>query len=260
MSVPLVVFGVQPFATWTTLELLQTGSYELLGVVSRKSDRHYGHHGLSVPPLYSWARQNDVTVASSMSELRPIVQKARDCLGVSARWDKIIRPNDISLFARGIVNCHGGLLPRWRGVDIPSHLVLEGASIGGATLHMIDETVDTGAIVDRRHFDIMPNSTAYDIYLQTQDALKSLIQTNAASLMDAHAHCTIQESDSESRTYRASDAIQRRNLVWPANFDEIERTARAFSFPGRPGATLTFGMRTVNLTANHLSSGFHQPD
>ena len=62
----------------------------------------------------------------------------------------LIRKNILELSPRGVLNCHAGLLPRYRGMDVVEWAVLEAEGQSpqtGITLHLMDRGVDTGPIV-----------------------------------------------------------------------------------------------------------------
>lgn len=66
----------------------------------------------------------------------------------------LIKPNLLALPPLGILNCHSGILPAYRGMDVIEWTAAEGhmTDIGfGASLHLMDRGVDTGPIlfVDR---------------------------------------------------------------------------------------------------------------
>ncbi|MGH2384347.1 MAG: formyl transferase [Candidatus Limnocylindria bacterium] len=48
----------------------------------------------------------------------------------------------------GTLNAHPGLLPKYRGVDVVAHAVLNGDPVG-ATVHFVDAGIDTGRIISR---------------------------------------------------------------------------------------------------------------
>ena len=48
----------------------------------------------------------------------------------------------------GTLNAHPGLLPRYRGVDVVAHAILNGDPVG-ATVHFVDAGIDTGRIVSQ---------------------------------------------------------------------------------------------------------------
>jgi methionyl-tRNA formyltransferase len=69
----------------------------------------------------------------------------------------------LDLPAEGVLNLHPAYLPFNRGWHTPSWALLEGTPIG-ATLHFMDEGLDTGDIVHQRHLEVMPNDTADTLY------------------------------------------------------------------------------------------------
>ena len=63
----------------------------------------------------------------------------------------------------GAVNLHPALLPYNRGWHTPSWAILDGTPFG-ATLHFMDEGVDTGDIVLQRPVEVRPDDTAHTLY------------------------------------------------------------------------------------------------
>lgn len=61
----------------------------------------------------------------------------------------ILRAPLLAVPSIGTLNAHMGLLPRYRGVNVSEWSVLEGGPVG-ATVHLVDEGIDTGPIVAMR--------------------------------------------------------------------------------------------------------------
>ena len=62
----------------------------------------------------------------------------------------LIRQNILKLPTLGVLNCHTGVLPAYRGMDVVEWTALEGVvnKVGfGVTLHYMDKGVDTGPIL-----------------------------------------------------------------------------------------------------------------
>ncbi len=60
----------------------------------------------------------------------------------------IIRDNILKISGDGIINCHMGMLPRYKGMDLPEWCILENNSKElGITLHFMDSGIDTGDIL-----------------------------------------------------------------------------------------------------------------
>ena len=65
----------------------------------------------------------------------------------------LIRKNILAIPRIGILNCHTGILPQYRGMDVVEWTAAEGKMdpVGfGATLHLMDKGVDTGPILLKR--------------------------------------------------------------------------------------------------------------
>jgi len=77
----------------------------------------------------------------------------------------------------GIVNCHGALLPKYRGL-MPSFWTLSnGETEGGSTVHFVDEKLDNGPIVVQNKYRIWPHDTLEDIMARSKDlAAETIIQ------------------------------------------------------------------------------------
>ena len=68
-------------------------------------------------------------------------------LVVSAGFLKLVGPAFLARFAGRYVNSHNALLPSFPGVHGPRDALAYGVKVTGATLFVVDDGVDTGAIV-----------------------------------------------------------------------------------------------------------------
>ncbi len=77
----------------------------------------------------------------------------------------------------GIVNCHGALLPKYRGL-MPSFWTLaNGERWGGSSVHFVDRKLDNGPIVVQRRYRIWPHDTLEDIMSRSKDlAAEAIIE------------------------------------------------------------------------------------
>ena len=90
----------------------------------------------------------------------------------------IIRQPLLDIPHYGIINCHTGILPNYRGMDVVEWTALEGKikSIGfGATLHAMDKGVDTGPILLKKQ--IFPNTVS------TFDSIRAELEVEMVHLM-----------------------------------------------------------------------------
>lgn len=77
----------------------------------------------------------------------------------------------------GIVNCHGALLPRYRGL-MPSFWTLaNNEKKGGVTVHFVDEKLDNGPIVVQKTYRIHPHDTLEAVMARSKDlAAEAIIE------------------------------------------------------------------------------------
>lgn len=59
---------------------------------------------------------------------------------------RILKPHIINSAKIGVINCHPGLLPQYRGMDPVGWAIYNGDPIG-ITCHFVDKGIDTGAIL-----------------------------------------------------------------------------------------------------------------
>ena len=68
-------------------------------------------------------------------------------LVVSAGFLKLVGPAFLKRFAGRYVNTHNALLPAFPGIHGPRDALAYGVKVAGATLHFVDDGVDTGPII-----------------------------------------------------------------------------------------------------------------
>jgi phosphoribosylglycinamide formyltransferase-1 len=83
---------------------------------------------------------------------------------VLAGYMKKIRPAVIAKFRNRIVNIHPALLPAFGGKGmygerVHAAVIASGAKVSGATVHMVDEVYDHGAIIVQKTVPVSPDDT-----------------------------------------------------------------------------------------------------
>jgi methionyl-tRNA formyltransferase len=106
---------------------------------------------------------------------------------------RILPPAILGIPARGSVNLHASLLPKYRGAAPIHHAVMNGEKETGCTVFMLDEQVDTGRIIRQQPTPISKNETTGDVY----DRLK---QMGSSLLLEA-----VNDIETESYSPRRQD-------------------------------------------------------
>jgi methionyl-tRNA formyltransferase len=153
--------------------------------------------------------------------------------------------------ARGCLNIHASLLPRWRGAAPIQRAILAGDAITGVTIMQMEAGLDTGPMIATAETPVA-GKTAGDLF-------DELAQLGAALLVDTLAApwmATLQPAAGVTHAAKIDKAESR--LDWQRPAAELERTVRAFN--PAPGAwTEIAGERvkilTARLTTGHLAPG-----
>jgi len=86
-------------------------------------------------------------------------------IGVSINYNTIISQEVIDLLPLGILNAHGGDLPRYRGNACQAWAILNGEDKIGLCIHsMIGGEIDSGKIIDRKYLKINENTKVTEIW------------------------------------------------------------------------------------------------
>ncbi len=80
-------------------------------------------------------------------------------LVVSAGFLKLVGPFFLSRFAQRYVNSHNSLLPAFPGIHGPRDALAYGVKVTGATLFVVDDGIDTGAIVAQVAVPVLDDDT-----------------------------------------------------------------------------------------------------
>jgi phosphoribosylglycinamide formyltransferase-1 len=76
-----------------------------------------------------------------------------------AGWMRILSPVYVRAFAGRALNVHPSLLPAFPGLHAQRQALDHGAKVAGATVHFVDEGVDTGPIVLQAAVPVEPSDT-----------------------------------------------------------------------------------------------------
>ena len=77
-----------------------------------------------------------------------------------AGFMRIIPPDFIAGWADRMVNIHPSLLPSHRGLDTHAAVLAAGATVTGATVHLVTSEVDAGAILGQVEVAVLPDDDA----------------------------------------------------------------------------------------------------
>ncbi|MEY2675821.1 MAG: hypothetical protein RL645_80 [Actinomycetota bacterium] len=96
-------------------------------------------------------------------------------LVVLAGFMKILPANFVRALSPNLINMHPSLLPNFPGAHAVRDALAAGATKTGATIHVVDEGVDTGPILAQRELEILPDETEAELHERIKSVERSLI-------------------------------------------------------------------------------------
>ena len=101
---------------------------------------------------------------------------------------------------RGIVNCHGALLPKYRGL-MPSFWTLaNGETEGGVSVHLVDGKIDNGPIIVQRRYPIRDRDTLEEVMARSKDvAAEAIIE--CVHLVESGDYETLPNDESQATSF-----------------------------------------------------------
>ncbi len=167
-------------------------------------------------------------------------------------YRQMIRPELLAIAARGALNMHGSLLPKYRGRAPVNWAVLRGERETGATLHYMTDKPDAGAIVAQQAVPILPNDTAGEVFHKVTCAAEITLDRSLPALLAGTAPAHPQEL--AHGTYFGGRRPQDGEIDWRQNGSDIHNLIRAVA-PPYPGAFTTAGGKPVRLLQSTMMAG-----
>ena len=96
-------------------------------------------------------------------------------LVVLAGFMKILPANFVRALSPNLINMHPSLLPNFPGAHAVRDALAAGATKTGATIHVVDEGVDTGPILAQRELEILPDETEAELHERIKTIERALI-------------------------------------------------------------------------------------
>lgn len=150
---------------------------------------------------------------------------------IVAAYGLILPPWALALPARGCINIHASLLPRWRGAA-PIHRAIEAGDVEtGVTIMQMDAGLDTGDMLLAEALPIGPVESTASLHDRLASLGGRLVVDALRRLERGELPPTPQPAEGVSYARKVEKAEAVIDWTWPAAL--IERRLRAFDpFPG----------------------------
>ena len=242
-----IVFAGTPEFSVPSLRALLEGPHEIVAVYTQP-DRPAGRgRRLRPGPVKALALKTGLpveqpkTLRSEAAQAR--LRAYRPDLMVVVAYGLILPQAVLDTPARGCVNVHASLLPRWRGAAPIQRAILAGDRQTGVTLMQMEAGLDTGPMLARASCPIGETETAADLH----DRLAQLGADLLARELDAILAGRIrpEPQDDSLATYAEKLDKSEAGIDWTRPADAILRRVNAFN--PWPVAQTSFGDQTLRI-------------
>jgi len=204
--------------------------HKLIGVITQPDKPKGRSLQLSPPPVKVTAGKLGLPVSQPV-KIRETVEEIRtrqpDLIVVVA-YGQILPKALLEIPARGCINVHTSLLPRWRGASPIQSAILAGDSETGVTTMFMDEQLDHGDIILQRQEPILPDDTGATLHDRLA-ALGAKLLAETLTLSDWSRRQQDETQVTHARKFTKADG----RIDWTKSAIEIDRQIRAFNpWPG----------------------------
>lgn len=261
MSSPqkIIFMGTPVFAVPALSALLKAG-HRVLAVVTQP-DKPRGR-GMSTRPsavkelalkenieVYEPGKARDPEFIGKLASLAP------DLIVVIA-YGKILPASILSIPKKGCVNVHASLLPKYRGAAPINWAIINGETVTGVSTMLMDEGMDTGAVLKTEEVGIGPEDTAEDLAKKLSNAGAGLLIKTIEGLSEGRLKPAAQ--DDSQASYAPILKKEDGRIDWKKDSRSVKNLVRGV-YPW-PGAYTTLNGRLIKIhRGGALASGGDSP-
>jgi methionyl-tRNA formyltransferase len=217
------------------LERLILGEHEVVAVYTQPDKPAGRGRALAFSAAKRVALEHEILVMQPPSFREPgaieSLARLRPDVVVVAAFGMILPAGVLAIPPLGCLNIHPSLLPRHRGPSPIEGAILAGDEWTGVSIIVMDEGVDTGAILSQRKVVIEPQDTAESLTTKLAQASAQLLEDTLPLWYSRSLAPTPQQE--EGATYTRLFSKEDGEIDWHLPAVDIWRRVRAFyPWPG----------------------------
>ncbi|MBF0803998.1 MULTISPECIES: formyltransferase family protein [unclassified Neisseria] len=165
-------------------------------------------------------------------------------LGLSLLYWRKLRDEFLTAPARGTINFHPAILPEYKGTGGYNLAIMDGLSEWGISAHYIDDSIDTGDLIEVVRFAMNPDTaTAQSLERESMQHLEQFAKRLIMQAVESETKLPAFPNIGGGYTSRAE--MEAMKEIRPG--DDVGRKVRAFWFPPYDGAYIEIGGRKYTL-------------
>lgn len=162
---------------------------------------------------------------------------------LSLYYRNIIPEEIFSTAKLGAYNMHGSYLPTYRGRAPLNWSIINGENYCGVSLHVLEKSFDTGAIVAQEKVEFSPEEYVAEIQPRVSDAALRVLDSSLESLLNGNPILTPQ--DESKATYFGKRTPEDGRIDFTKTAREVFNLIRGVSKPFPGAFTDDFGKRLI---------------
>ncbi|MEI8109572.1 MAG: formyltransferase family protein [Chitinophagia bacterium] len=246
------VIGRSEFVYDTMKKLLELG-HEIAFIVTAKAAPEYT---VTRDDFQAFAEKNNIPF---LYDPRVKAQKIIDITSginaeicISVNYSGVIEQEVVSLFPLGILNAHGGDLPKYRGNACQAWAIINGEERIGLCIHqMIGGELDSGPIIERDFFPLDINTRIKQVYEWIEFRIPDMMISAIMNLSRNSRYALEIQSTDPQYALRCYPRIPDDGRIeWDKSNIEIIRLINASSEPYSGAFTYNGGVKIIIWRAN----------
>lgn len=200
-----IVFAGTPDNAASTLDALVMAGVDVVGVLTRQDSVAGRSRTVSPSPVAIVAERHKIPTYKSNTlnqvAMEWISELAPD-LGVIVAYGAILKSDALEIPKLGWINLHYSLLPEYPGASPVQQAILEGQSVTGVTVFMLDEGVDSGPILASVEVPIPSDANSADLLKSLTSVGIELLNSTLSNFDRLNDEKRVQVSSGKSRMTR----------------------------------------------------------
>jgi methionyl-tRNA formyltransferase len=173
--------------------------------------------------------------------------KSYDCdLFVSMSFNQIFRSEILAIPEMGVINCHAGKLPFYRGRNVLNWVLINDEKEFGITVHYVDEGIDTGDIIIQKNYPITDLDDYKSLLEIAYEECSSILYEGIKDIQSGNSKRIKQSNIHPVGFYCGRRRYGDENINWNQQSRELFNFIRSINAPG-PVATCFNGQNIVKI-------------
>ncbi len=181
------------------------------------------------------------------------LQESNCEVAASINWKTIIRREVLDTFNHGIINCHAGDLPKYRGNAATNWALIEGEEEIVYSLHYMAEELDAGPVLLKRSMNVTPETRIADVYEFGEENVPQMFGEAIDKIENGEIEINPQSDDRDEILRCYPRCPRDSKIIWSKSAEYLDRIVKASSEP-LFGAYTYLGTKKLRIWRTHVES------